>query len=330
MFFIDRKNFYILFIYFISFLLFFNINSFLLFWILLELNLIIFVLIITKSSFIFFKTNLYDQCFFYFIIQSLGSILFILSLGFNIIISRYFCFILIISIILKLGIFPLQFWFFKLASYITFLPFFLILTFQKIPLFFLIFHLNLELLIIIFIVNLIVGSFFLYTSCSINKILISSSIYSTIWIFLFMIIRLFIFFHFFFNYLIFIFLISKEKIFSLYSLPYVQNKFLYTSSVLFLIGIPPFRLFFLKFYTFNWINITFSIFNVFLIWMFSFIRLIGYFNFFLKSFTTFYFLNNYYIIFNRNIYLIVFIILNSFIIFFFWSKLFKLLSSYLK
>lgn len=187
---------------------------------------------------------------------------------------------MILSVFLKLGLFPFHAWFFNLINYLSFLPFFLLLTFQKLPLLLFLFNNFRDFTIFLLFSNLIMGALFLFFRKSFIIVLGSSSIYSTFWLFSFFICNFFIFFSFIINYFFFFFILSKEGTFIKLN---KNNLALYFISVTFLIGYPPFRLFFFKFFRLLILSYS-SLLIILIIWIFTFLAIISYFYFFINYF----------------------------------------------
>nr|YP_009019487.1 NADH dehydrogenase subunit 2 [Amphiascoides atopus]AHB52770.1 NADH dehydrogenase subunit 2 [Amphiascoides atopus] len=103
-----------------------SVNSGVIMWACMELNLLCFVFLLLVIN---------DDCYSavkYFLIQALGSILFLLSLMLEMTISySLFIIILLLAILLKLAMAPFQFWLVNLVKDINWLSFFFISVFQK-------------------------------------------------------------------------------------------------------------------------------------------------------------------------------------------------------
>lgn len=269
--------------------MFLNFNSFFLVWLILEINLIIFCFSffyrISKSI----EFNGFYQGLYYFIVQTLGSIIFLLS-GLGWFQVRE---ILIISVFFKLGLFPFQIWFFNLISYLPGLSLFLILSFQKLPLFLFLCNNFRTLVLLLFLLNLVIGSIFLFFSKNFVTILGSSSIYSTFWIFTLYFWNFLLFSFFILRYFFFFFILSKDS----QNLKWKSRSFFfYFISLIFLIGYPPFSMFFFKLYGLILLGQG-SLFILFLVWIFTFLAVISYFYFFLEYF--YHPLNLYYHVFSN-------------------------------
>lgn len=269
--------------YFLSLLFFFNSQSFFIYWLFLEVNLLIFLVILYISS----SSNLYDarrqQGIYYFCIQSLGSFLFLLSIFSNFSTQfHYRCeFLLIFSILIKIGIFPLHSWAYKISAGIRIVPFFILITTQKIPIFIILFSCNRILVIRILIINIIMGAIYTYFRERIEYLLLSSSIYITIWFYIIFYASSLMFFIIFIFYRIYLWFLLINS-----SSPW---GYLSTNALIFarfIMGMPPFRVFFLKFYSFSSIFSLISPFYIVLCWLVAFFSLIRYLKFFLiRSFS---------------------------------------------
>lgn len=274
-------NFLSLFSYLFSVFFFFSINSTLITWILLELNIIFFIFYFFNYRGVNLKEFTFNQCLLYFIVQSMGSFLFLIGFIFQHDWVRYDL-ILILSMSIKLGIIPFHFWIFNISLYIPTFCLFFILTFQKIPLIIVISSLYNELLIFILLINLIWGSWLIFRSKNIEWILVRSSIYSLIWIFIFYFARIILFFSFCFFYFfsnLGVILIKNNITCNKWS----RTFFLFF--IIFLISYPPFPLFFIKIISLNFILINSIIFFI-TIWRFTLFASISYINF-----SLFYFFN---------------------------------------
>lgn len=274
-------NFLSLISYFFRVFFFFSINSILITWVLLELNMIFFIFYFFSYKGINLKEFTFNQCLFYFIIQSIGSFLFLIGYILQNSLIRYdLIFLLRISI--KLGIFPFHFWIFNMSLQIPIFCLFFLLTFQKIPLIVVSSSLYNEFLFLILLVNLIWGSWLIFRRKNIEWILVRSSIYSLIWIFIFYFTRIMLFFSFclfyFFSNLGLV-LIKSNLILNKWS------RVFFLFFIIFLISYPPFPLFFTKIISLNFILNNSVIFFI-VIWRFTLFARISYINF-----SLFYFFN---------------------------------------
>lgn len=264
----------------------------LLFWIFLEVNIILFIIILSSTYLNSFKLEFYRICVYYFLIQRLGSIIFLYCFNFDSFSQEFISLIFLVSVCLKIGVFPCHFWVFKLSFYIRNLSFFLLLTFQKLPLMVLIFNWTFSpMIFLVLLFNLLVGSLFIFQSNSTVEILLSSSLYNFFWFFLSSFLGLLFFFLLFLRYSFFLYNICKEKlIFSFLESSFFQ-KINYVFSFIFIFRMPPIRIFFFKFYILNILLDRFSISFLLLIWLAAFTATIGYFKIFFSK--IFYFQNIY-------------------------------------
>lgn len=226
-------------------------NHWFIYWIIIEINIIIFIPII--------KYNKLENCnsiITYFITQSFSSILFFISASIICINYSYFIEILInISILIKLAIIPFHFWLISIREILDYNSFLIILTFQKIIPLFILFKIKTEISIFVRILSLILRSIIIFNLKMFKKILIFRSISHLSWI----IILIFISRNFWISYIIVYFLIinsilrflKKNKIISLNGL--IRNKFSINEKIRIIIsiislgGIPPFLGFVIKF-----------------------------------------------------------------------------------
>lgn len=269
--------FLIRFFYFIILSSFFSFSSFLLFWIFLELNLVLYLLVISFRSSI--NGRNYYQLLFYFMIQSLGSIVFLTIVFISFFsFESHIQFLAVLSVILKIGVYPFYSWVLGISSWISSYLIGLLLRMQKIPLFFLMFNFNSHWLLILLCVNLIFGSLIILKSKFITSIIIFSSIYRTFWFFCCRILDYKAFIIFLIQYLFLVYWLLKEN-----SLSPQRNIYLIFISM-FLIGIPPLSFFFFKFYSIRLILLEFSYYLFFILWLSTFVSFVGYLTFFFKSF----------------------------------------------
>lgn len=237
-------------------------------------------MIYKNSDFTLVKFN---YSLYYILIQSLGRMLFLGSLILEELFSLNFSyFLFLFSLIIKLGLFPFHFWFYNFSIVCGSFIFFIILSIQKIPVLYLLFlNYSLELFYLL-LVNIFIGLFYLYFCKNFWFGIISSSIYSVLWIFLFFFNSQFIYFYFFFLYSVCIFFLTKAGY-----IIFDFKKIFILSASLFLIRLPPFGIFFLKLNFLNFYAANFRNTLTLLIWILSFISLLFYvkifFSFFLEG-----------------------------------------------
>lgn len=157
-------------------------KSWLILWLILELSSISFIIIIIRRV---FKN---DWRLVYFLIQTLGSIFFLVSF----IISEFLCFLekifqsffllLIFSILIKLGIFPFHYWVIKLGIIINYKQMVLILIIQKIiPLWLLMIN-SVNILFLISLFGLVFATIIQFRTIRTILLIIFSSITHMRWI----------------------------------------------------------------------------------------------------------------------------------------------------
>lgn len=256
-------------------------------WILLELNLVVFIIFILSYS--KDKTNtIIESSFFYLIVQGIGSSLFLLRVRykdyFNFITYLNLDFILFSSLLVKLGFFPFQIWIFVISKIIEEHFIIFLLTLQKVPRFTVLVSINFDYTINILAINIAIGRIMLLNTNNLKNLLVSSSLYTSIWIILFFFRSPFLFLGFVFSYFLNNFYILKNEN-SLYLKIYSPIEFIIgIVSILFVLGLPPLGLFFIKFFSINILILSITSFFFIFVWFFTFIRTFGYFFYFIKIF----------------------------------------------
>lgn len=272
--------FYVIVFYSIRILSFFNYNNPILFWILIELNLLSFSLILLLDKRFSLKKDRLNYLVFYFLIQSRASILFLSN----------FCFgewgsifnvdmIFLISMILKIGLFPLFFWVYRIRGSLRFTGLFLLLTSQKIPLLLGLFSCRSTITFYILSFSLFSGSLILFFRVDFVSMLISSSISYRFIMYLLFCYSPLLFITFFFIYRGFVFL----SLSSFFERSLVSHKFLFIFFSFF-IGLPPLRLFFYKYIFSCELTLLTGSSEMLMFWAFRLVSLVGYLKFFYFSF----------------------------------------------
>nr|YP_006234417.1 NADH dehydrogenase subunit 2 [Robertsicus elaphensis]AET63077.1 NADH dehydrogenase subunit 2 [Robertsicus elaphensis] len=224
-----------------------------LYWLMMEMNLMMFIPILNNK-----KIYSCNSMMSYFIIQSISSSIFFFGS------IMWFCQnlfffknLIIISILIKLAMFPFHSWLLMISETLNFFSLSLMLTMQKmIPLLFLS-KISEKLLIIMAIMSSTFGSILMINLKLTRKILISSSISHLGWIsilisfkskfwFIYMIMYSYIIIKLFHNF-------NKNKIYSMNNIlnkNYSNNEMInYFCMMLSLGGIPPFLGFFMKLFS---------------------------------------------------------------------------------
>lgn len=292
----------------------------------MEVNMVLFTAIIFITRYKDLNQEIFRNCLFYFFVQSLGSFLFVIRFllsQYSFISRRLFG----LSLILKIGLFPMHFWVFKFSLLLELVPFILFITWQKVPFFFIIFNFFSDFIFILLIINTFIGSIIIWISKSFKSLLVSSSIYSSFWIFIL----------FFYSVNSIFFFFSVYSFFFL-SLNYLGNKInfildfrhlFYLLFLIFLLGLPPFRLFFYKIILSSVLIFEFRLIEILLFWISAFFSLFGYVKLLYRSFFSnfVHYINNEKIFFFKSFFYIRVPLTLVFLLY--WSKLFKLSGSYL-
>nr|UNO54456.1 NADH dehydrogenase subunit 2 [Rhipicephalus haemaphysaloides] len=153
-------------------------NSWFIFWLMMEINMMSFIPIINN-----FKLKNYNAMISYFIIQSFSSSLFFISsFQYDLLNSNMFFILINISILIKLGMIPFHFWLMMISESLSFYSLFILLTIQKIiPLLIIEKFMN-SLMIPLFVLSTFMASVMAMKYKMIKKILIFSSISHQGWI----------------------------------------------------------------------------------------------------------------------------------------------------
>lgn len=264
-------------IYFIFYALtlvnFLNSSSLLVSWISLELNILRFCVLL------FFYSENFVRILYYFLVQRLGSFTMLLYLIFRDQGSSTFSIVFVVSLALKLGFFPFHFWFYNVSSAFSIFSFFLLITWQKVPGIVVLFNSYREPLFVLFVINGIFGSAIVFFSSNLVNLLVSSSIYIGYWN---MVVYCFYPAIFFYFYTFYVATLAMGFFCcSSYFSSTVYRRFLILA--FFLIGLPPFNIFFMKIFFISLIATCFPFGLLFFILGVSFTCMIGYFRLFSKN-----------------------------------------------
>lgn len=272
----------IYFIYSLRIIIFFNFNSSFIFWIWLEFNIVIFLIVIVYERDRIKSSESFRQPLYYFLLQSFCSTLFLFLISQDYIILKEK--IILAVVIFKLGLIPFHFWIFKICEYLSLMPLFFLLNFQKIPLLIFLWNDRYKIVFYILLINLIFGITFLYKRKNITEFLIRSGICFMNWILFILIWNILGFILFLSKYFLFNFLFLRLKKFSFYNNYRISFFIKIFLLGVFLVGFPPIIFFYYKIYLIKFITLNFNFLFNFLIWIFSFLCLICYFNFFFFNF----------------------------------------------
>lgn len=274
--------FYFTTLYFARLFLFINFTSPFIFWILTEINLLLFVCLLLMLGGIRFKKEINDLILFYFIVQSLSSIFILRNFFFC---GDFFIFnygnIFLLAILIKLGIFPFFYWVFKLARFINSCSLPLLLGFQKIPFFMVLFSMENSILMVLISMSLLSGSLMIIWSNTFVNILVCSSISYRFWTFYLYGIRAYLFIFFFSIYSLLLYLMYHS---------YLENtesrasKWFVIFLYMFFLGLTPLSLFFFKILVVQFVFTRMGISEILRFWVLSFLGLFGYMKFSFKSF----------------------------------------------
>lgn len=238
------------------------------FWVAIELNILIFILVVlfhevNDNRLSRFRIN-------YFLIQSFGSLI-MLAVSLERSLVRFECWSIAFlgALILKIGLFPVFYWVFQLGSLLNWLLLGMLLRFQKLPLVLFLGFCESPFFFLLLLVNIGVGCFLIVTSTRIVSLLIRSSIYSTIWFYLFCSGSTLLGFYFCFCYFLCLsILLSRDSI-------SLSSSWTLPLGIIFLIGLPPLNPFFLKYLVI--IDIASPISPlIMIVWLFTFGRTVGY------------------------------------------------------
>lgn len=262
-----------------------SFSSFFLFWLILEINRLMFL----YYSYAFgnsgrSKSDYFQHGLFYFITQSFFSILLLIGLYSSSDNSFFYRNFLIVFLVLvfKLSLFPIEGWILRISKYLNSTLIFVLLTLQKLPL--IIFSLNIfrSWVLVYILFSRLARCFLIFYSNSLVNILIYSSIYTNFWLVLAYLFDSFFFLMFYlFSYipvvLILCGVINQKK----------SNRWIELIFCLcFLCALPPFSFFLLKFNLFFNILLRMNLFFLFLGWLLGFISLASYYKFFYCFFLT--------------------------------------------
>lgn len=307
-----------LFLYVLRILFLLNFLHPILFWLLIELNLLLFIFLCYGSLVIRFLLN--SRLLFYFLIQCSASFIFLLCS----IIENYCSFsslvvsiLLIASIFFKMGLWPLHFWVYKFVSSGSVVRTFLVLTIQKLPFLLLIFRGNWSVVTFLIVISRIGSVFLIWNRVAFLSLLVSSSIYTTFWFFSMITHSLYFFFTFYLVYRLFTFYGCTFKDINFFELRESGIVATFIIFMIFLLGLPPLSFFLFKFFSVHIYLTYFSFVFLLLSWVLTFGSIIRYFKFFLNFF--FISLKSFKI---PNSSSLKFTILTTFFFFFFfWDKL---------
>uniref|UniRef100_A0AAU8G5Y1 NADH-ubiquinone oxidoreductase chain 2 n=1 Tax=Colposcenia aliena TaxID=3101724 RepID=A0AAU8G5Y1_9HEMI len=167
--------------YMLSIIMSISSYSWMMIWIGMEMNLIIFIIYNIKSMNVFST----ESSMKYFLIQSLGSLIFIISLIVNIFLyeewPNMYMYSIPLAMMLKSGLAPLHSWTPLVISSMSEINIFMFLTMQKIIPLMICFCSWMEMLMLTSVINVIMGAIGGVTQSSLIKMLIFSSLNNSAW-----------------------------------------------------------------------------------------------------------------------------------------------------
>lgn len=277
-------------------LIFINCSSLLVFWVAMEINII---LLVTRI-YTFLddqKKSVSSGAFRYLIVQTLGRLVFFarvcLEFSSN---SEFAELILIASLSAKMGIFPFHSWIFQIESFINKISMTLILSTQKIPIIIILGRTSSRGGTIIITLTALAGSFILIRSKNLTDLVVSSSIYFTFWSWNLWIVGMKVFLTRYIIYTVFTLILMKMGEYAEKGFRDINLKRAVVLSSLFLIGLPPARMFFFKLQSVQMIWETIGIRVISIVWFSVVLSTLGY----LKVFLPLLRVNNGVIFFNNS------------------------------
>lgn len=242
MIFIIPQTFFFIIVYSLFVIFMFCVDSFFVFWSLIEIRTLVFIGI----SYSFFKNN-FSSLIIFFIIQAVSAF----SLLVFYCISSEFMFSL--SLFLKLSIFPFFFWYINIAFCFPIFILYFSRTMFKVPAFCLVntfyYIIDYNLVFFSIILTILVRAFVIIFSNDLRMLLVSSSVVNNSWFFISQYVSIGIFILYFFVYSLFLgfLMFNSFSLFSIGNLSYNYNyNYLVVLSLFTLAGLPPFPLFYVK------------------------------------------------------------------------------------
>jgi len=297
-------------------------NNWLSCWIGLEINLISFIPLLFKKT----KKKSIESSLIYFLFQSFASFIFLFSIliTFYLNIYNFINYLILISLLIKIGRAPFHFWILLVIENLNWISRFILITWQKIASFIILFIcLNNKIIFIFIIFCSFFRSIFGLNQISLQKIIGYSSINHIRWLLRRIIFRKFLWFNYFLFY--FIILLRIVIIFYKFNLFYLNQIYIFWKNfflkliiffnLLSIGGLPPFLGFFPKILVINKLIdlklfvLIFFIILFILIVLFYYLRII-YFSLILNSLN----LKNYFFKNNLNNFILYFRLFNNFIL----------------
>ena len=281
-------------------------NNWIILFISLELNLIIFLWII-KKNILNYKLNFFIK---YMLYQRINSLLLIIRILYSSYMRSFFIFLILLR---KIGLPPFFFWLKRLIKYIRIKNLLYTLIFQKLPFFFIIYmyilNYNNNIIILIIRLGFLVTTIFLYNQFNFNYFFFYRSIQNTYIIIMLIFLSNIYFYLFLFIYLyinLILLLLLNWKI--LNYIRRIKKSILLLLLLLLLLGLPISPFFILKFF-FLYKLLYFSFILAFFTFISIILSIFIYYNLFMRFFNMYTNINNIYLPFSQ------FFILSWFILF---------------
>lgn len=163
-----------IYIYILSFIFVINMDDWILIWLGLELNILSYIVLIYKR----YDINTLEACLKYFLIQSIGSALFLFFFYCTNVIAG----ILIIILSLKIGGGPFYYWFPSMCLRLEWLSCYVLITFQKVLPLLLMSGFVYWLLWVVVLLSLVIGVFGAFNQNNIKQLFAYSSVHHLGWI----------------------------------------------------------------------------------------------------------------------------------------------------
>lgn len=266
-----RRTLFTLPLYLISVVLFFNSSSSLVFWIILEINVLCFSIMAIRWG------ERISTLLYYILIQTSGSLIYLIHVFLDE--SWSSCLILTFALFIKMGAFPFQFWVLSMANSVEWKTFLVLLTLQKIPRVAILFTQESLLIFWVCLFNIFIGSFMLIFTRFLKELFVSSSIYINFWNYIILSLFPIGFVFFFFLYRIRIY----WRIGSLIEFKSISAALVSS----FLIGLPPFSIFFLKFFFIDLMSAVIRWLLFIFVWLASLLCVAGYVKYFVSKLCSF-------------------------------------------
>nr|YP_010287585.1 NADH dehydrogenase subunit 2 [Syllepte taiwanalis]UKT61916.1 NADH dehydrogenase subunit 2 [Syllepte taiwanalis]WEV93870.1 NADH dehydrogenase subunit 2 [Syllepte taiwanalis] len=291
MYFANSNKMFFFFILFFSTMISISSNSWFGCWIGLEINLLSFIPLITKSNNILSS----EASLKYFLVQSIASINLLFYIILKMILMKnfennnFFSIMINSSLLMKMGSTPFHFWFPNIIEGLSWFNNFILMTWQKIsPIILLSYYFNKNFLLIIIIMNSIIGAIGGLNQTSLRKLMAFSSINNLGWMLSAIMIseNLWIFYFCMYTFMISImcFLFNLLNMFFINQLFFFNINYMIKLSLLInflsLGGLPPFIGFFPKWIIINFLlmnnffMLTFILIMMSLIMLFFYIRIL--------------------------------------------------------